>query len=216
MRVCRAGRDVLAILIGLVLAVGSFAPGWATAVGADAPPSLPGVPASVTVQAWLTLDLEGDYHWQSTKLKAGTQSVGVIQVHRGFLIATDNAVEVSDPAFGIHEVAAGGAIAMGEGQQLEVIAPSGQARLMFVELVAPDEAFANEQPDSTKDFSVPKGRYTVAVLAIPTGPGAPKPASAIAKAAAPAIAVYPEGAGAATPGASVEAATWLVALFPVA
>lgn len=210
---------LVAVMLGaLSVAVAPLAAGW-LAVRAESPPSLLGVPASVTVEAWLTVDLDGDYRWQSTKLQAGADSTststGVIQVHRGFLIATDNAVTVSDPAFGIHEVPAGGALAMGEGQQLEVAAtaPSGSARLMFVELVAKDGAFANEQPDATRDFTVPKGRYTLAVLAVPTGPNAPAPASVIAKAAAPAIAVSPE-AGDATPGAATDGILWLVALFP--
>lgn len=216
MRVLHRGRDVLvALLVTLLMAVVPFAPGWSAAVAAT-PPALPGVPATVTVEAWLTFDLEGDYQWQSTKLQAGSEPAGVVQVHRGFLIATDTAVEVSDPAFGIHEVPAGGALAMGEGQQLEITAPSGNARLMFVELVARDGAFASEQPDSTEAFSVPKGRYTLAVLALPAGANAPAPAAVVAQAAAPAIAVYPEGAGAATPGAGIgdNGPTWLVALFP--
>lgn len=208
----RGARPVAALLVAVLLALMPSAPGLASAI--ESAPSLPGVPASVEVEAWLTLDLDGDYRWQSTKLEAGTTSIGTIQVHHGFLIATDNAVDVSDPSFGIHEVPAGGALAMGEGQQLVVTAPAGQARLMFVELVAPNGAFANEKPDSAKEISVPKGRYTVAVLKVPTGPGAPNPATIIAKAAAPAIAVYPEGAGTATPGPAGGGSFWLVALFP--
>jgi len=205
----RSMAVLVAVLLGMVVPLAS---GWPV-VRAESPPALPGVPASVTAAAWLTFDLEGDYRWQSTRLRVGDAPVGVIQVHRGFLIATDNAVVVTDPAFGIRAVPAGGALAMGEGQQLEVTAPSGSARLMFVELVARDGAFANEQPDATKDFTVPKGRYTLAVLAVPTGPNAPAPASVIAKAAAPAIAVSPE-AGAATPGATTAGVSWLVAIFP--
>gem|GEM_PF-6645151 len=207
-----AGKAIAVPLVTILLALMPVAAGWASAI--DGAPTLPGVPSSVTVEAWLTLDLEGDYRWQSTKLQAGTTSIGVIQVHHGFVIATDSAVEVSDPSFGIQEVPAGGALATGEGQHLEVVAPAGQARLMFVELVAFDAGFPNEQPDSTKAFSVPKGRYTVAVLKVPGGADAPKPATVVAKAAAPAIAVYPEGAGAATPGATGNGAFWLVALFP--
>ncbi|MGN6032617.1 MAG: hypothetical protein ACTHQE_13250 [Thermomicrobiales bacterium] len=217
MRILRGGRDgLVALLATLLLAALPIAPVSAAAAVAVTPPSLPGVPAGVTVEAWLTFDLEGDFAWQSTKLQAGSEPAGVIQVHHGFLIATDAAVQVSDPAFGIHEVPAGGALAMGEGQQLDITAPSGSARLMFVELVARGGAFAGEQPDSTKAFSVPKGRYTLAVLAVPSGPNAPAPAAVIAKAAAPAIAVSPEGAGAATPGAGTgdNGVAWLVALFP--
>ena len=217
----RGSARVVAVLAAMAIACVSLVAGYGAPQGAmaEAPPSLPGVPPSVTVAAWLTFDLEGDYRWQSTKFQAGSESAGVIQVHRGFLIATDNAVVVNDSSFGIHTVPAGGALAMGEGQQLEVTAPSGIARLMFVELVAKDAAFANEQPDSSKDFTVPKGRYTLAVLAVPSGPGAPAPGAVVANAAAPAIAVYPEGDGAATPGAATPGAAtggtfWLVALFP--
>lgn len=178
---------------------------------APAPPILPGVPASVSVEAWLTLDLEGDYRWQSTKFAATAEAAGPVQVHHGFLVATDKAVEISDPAFGIHEVPGGGALAMGEQQQLMVKAPAGDARIMFVELVAAGTEFQGEQPDSVKAFTVQKGRYTAAVLAIPGGASAPKPAQVIAKAAAPAIAITPEGAS-----VPATAAMWLVALFPVA
>lgn len=195
---------------------------------APTPPILPGVPSSVSVEAWLTLDLEGDYRWQSTKFAATADAVGPIQVHHGFLVATDNAVEVSDPAFGIHSVPGGGALAMGEQQSLMVKAakPAGNARIMFVELVASGAEFPGEQPDSVKDFSVVKGRYVAAVLALPSGTNAPKPAQVVAKAAAPAIAIMPEGASSATSSAgtptstattsTVPIATWLVALFPVA
>lgn len=180
----------------------------------DPPPPLPGVPASVQVTAWFSIDLDGEYLWQSTKLLAGAESIGVIQVHQGFLIATDNPVDVHDETGAITHVPAGGALALKEGQQMEVIAPAGQARLMFVELVAPGGAFDNEQPDSTKAFTVSKGHYTSAVLAIPAGTTAPKPATVIAKASAPAIAVMPESTGVATPGAEGNGALWLVALFP--
>ncbi|MGC4106816.1 MAG: hypothetical protein QM753_10760 [Thermomicrobiales bacterium] len=208
----RVVRGLMALVAAMLLATVPIGVGWSSAA-AETPPTLPGVPASVTVQAWLTFDLEGDYQWQSTKLQAGSSSIGTIQVHHGFLIATDSAVEVSDPAFGIRQVPAGGAMAMGEGQQIEVTAPAGSSRLMFVELVAKGGAFENEQPDSVKTFTVPKGRYTLAVLAVPGGANAPSAGSVVAKAAAPAIAVYPEGSTA-TPGATSGNPYWLVALFP--
>lgn len=191
-----------------------------TVLAAPATPILPGVPALVSVEAWLTLDLEGAYRWQSTKMAATADAVGPIQVHHGFLVATDNAVEVSDPAFGIHEVPGGGALAMGEQQSLMVKAarPAGNARIMFVELVASGAEFPGEQADSVKDFSVKKGRYIAAVLALPSGANAPQPAQVVAKASAPAIAITPERASAAgTPAATTSTiSTWLVALFPVA
>jgi hypothetical protein len=195
---------------GLALvAVASCRVGGVAAVPSS--PILPGVPASVSVEAWLTLDLNGAYRWQSTKFAATADEAGPVQVHHGFLVATDKAVEVSDPAFGIHTVAAGGALALGEQQQLMVKAPSGNARIMFVELVAPGTEFQGEQPDSVKEFTVAKGRYIAAVLAIPSGANAPKPAQVVAKAAAPAIAITPEGAS-----ANAATSIWLVALFPVA
>lgn len=182
--------------------------------------TLPGVPASVQVAASFSLAMDGNYRWQSTRLLAGTTSIGLIQAHHGFLIATDNAVDVRDAAGGTIHVPAGGTLALVEGQQFEVIVAAGQARIMIVELVAKDGAFPNEQPDSTKDFSVPKGSYTVATLHIPAGANAPKPASVVAKAAAPAIAVLPDQGGAATPGAGggggggQNGEMWLVAVFP--